>query len=91
MQRRIGVIMCLLSLPLFVVGFFVNEPFLVYQMSAGALLFAGLSTVVAAVPSDERPRKPKRRLSANEPCPVRTQRRRRPTTSLRRDGGHRSI
>ncbi|MEO5841969.1 MAG: hypothetical protein ABIQ73_05855 [Acidimicrobiales bacterium] len=52
-QRRIGVIMCLISLPLFVAGFFVNEPFLVYQMSAGALLFAGLSTIVAAVPSEE--------------------------------------
>ena len=54
-QRRIGVVMCLLSLPLFVGGFFVNEPFLVYQMSAGALLFGGLSTVVAAVPSEEKP------------------------------------
>src|SRR5215212_8140727 len=52
-QRRIGVIMCLLSLPLFIVGFFVKEPFLVYQMSAAALLFGGLSTVVAAVPSEE--------------------------------------
>ena len=52
-QRRIGVIMCLVSLPLFVFGFFVNEPFLVYQMSAMALLFGGLSTVVAAVPSEE--------------------------------------
>jgi hypothetical protein len=52
-QRRIGVIMCLLSLPLFAVGFVVDEPFVVYQMSAGALLFAGLSTVVAAVPSTE--------------------------------------
>ena len=45
--------MCLISMPLFVAGFFVNEPFLVYQMSAGALLFAGLSTIVAAVPSEE--------------------------------------
>jgi hypothetical protein len=52
-QRRIGVIMCLVSLPLFVFGFFVNEPFLVYQMSALALLFGGPSTVVAAVPSEE--------------------------------------
>jgi hypothetical protein len=52
-QRRIGVVMCLISLPLFAWGFFVNEPFLVYQMSAGALLFGGLSTVVAAVPSEE--------------------------------------
>ncbi len=46
--------MCLLSLPLFIVGFFVNEPFVVYQMSAAALLFGGLSTVVAAVPSEEQ-------------------------------------
>ncbi len=53
MQRRIGVVMCLLALPLFVIGFFVTEPFLVYQMSAAALLFSGLSTVVAAVPSEE--------------------------------------
>lgn len=52
-QRRIGVVMVLISLPLFVVGFFVNEPFLVYQMSAMALLFSGLSTVVAAVPSED--------------------------------------
>lgn len=57
-QRRIGVVMCLLSLPLFAIGFFVNEPFLVYQMSAGALLFGGLSTVVAAVPSVDQPSKP---------------------------------
>ena len=56
-QRRIGVVMCLISLPLFVFGFFVDEPFLVYQMSAGALLFGGLSTVVAAVPSEEPQRK----------------------------------
>ena len=59
-QRRLGVVMCLVSLPLFVFGFFVDEPFVVYQMSAGALLFGGLSTVVAAVPSEEHATKPRR-------------------------------
>jgi hypothetical protein len=62
--------MCLTSLPLFVVGFFVDEPSVAYQMSAGALLFAGLSTVVASVPSEERPRRQKRRLAA-EPSNLR--------------------
>lgn len=52
-QRRIGVVMCITSLPLFIYGFFVDEPFVIYQMSAAALLFGGLSTVVAAVPSEE--------------------------------------
>ena len=91
MQRRIGVVMCLLSLPLFVGGFFVNEPFLVYQMSAGALLFGGLSTVVAAVPSEECPPRPKKRQLAAEPSPVRAHRRRQSTSNLRRDRGRRSI
>ena len=66
MQRRIGVMMCLLSLPLFVFGFFVNEPFLVYQMSAMALLFGGLSTVVAAVPSEDQTSKSRHRYVSRE-------------------------
>ena len=72
MQRRIGVVMCLLSLPLFVFGFFVNEPFLVYQMSAMALLFGGLSTVVAAVPSEEQTKESRHRYVSRECRPLRT-------------------
>lgn len=53
-QVRLGVVMSLIALPLFVWGFFVDEPFLVYQMSALALFFTGLSTVVAAVPSEKK-------------------------------------
>jgi hypothetical protein len=68
-QRRIGVVMCLLSLPLFLFGFFVNEPFLVYQMSAGALLFGGLSTVVAAVPSEEHTKVSRHRFVSRECIP----------------------
>ena len=68
-QRRIGVLMCLLSLPLFVFGFFVDEPFLVYQMSAGALLFAGLSTVVAAVPSEEQAKPSRHRYVSRDSAP----------------------
>jgi hypothetical protein len=89
MQRRIGVIMCLLSLPLFVFGFFVDEPFVVYQMSAAALLFAGLSTVVAAVPSEEQPRQFKRRLGSRECPPGRTRQRSQLTPRARRNGRQR--
>lgn len=53
-QVRLGVIMSLASLPLVVIGFFRSEPFIIYQMSAAALLFTGLSTVVAAVPSEKK-------------------------------------
>lgn len=35
------------SIPLFVVGFFVNEPFLVFQMSAAALFFTGLGFIAS--------------------------------------------
>ncbi len=52
-QRQIGVFMCLMSLPLMAYGPLSGEPILTYEMSAVALLFAGLSTVVAAVPSEE--------------------------------------
>ncbi len=46
-------VMCLLSVPLMVWGPWSGEQFLIYEMSALALLFAGISTVVAAVPSEE--------------------------------------
>lgn len=51
-QLRVGVICTLIAIPLFVMGFFVDEPFLVYQMSAGALLVTGICIVIAAVPSE---------------------------------------
>lgn len=47
-QLRMGVMMVLGSLPLIVYGFWTDEPFLVYQMSAAALLFAGIGVVVTA-------------------------------------------
>jgi hypothetical protein len=43
-----GVLMVLLSVPLIVWGFLTDEPFFVYQMSAMALLFAGIGVVVTA-------------------------------------------
>lgn len=47
-QLRMGVLMVLGSLPLIVYGMWTDEPFLVYQMSAAALLFAGIGVVVTA-------------------------------------------
>lgn len=47
-QLRMGVLMVLGSIPLLVYGFWTHEPFLVYQMSAFALLFAGIGVVVTA-------------------------------------------
>ncbi len=35
------------AVPLFFVGFIVDEPFIVYQMSAGALLFTGLGFIAS--------------------------------------------
>lgn len=52
-QRKMGIVMCLMSVPLMIYGPWSGEQFLIYEMSAVALLFAGLSTVVAAVPSEE--------------------------------------
>ena len=52
-QRQLGVLMCLAAVPLMAFGPLSGEPILIYEMSAVALLFAGLSTVVAAVPSEE--------------------------------------
>jgi hypothetical protein len=46
-QMMLGAFCTDLALPLFVVGFFVDEPFLVYQMSAGALFFTGLAFIAA--------------------------------------------
>jgi hypothetical protein len=51
-QRRIGVAMMLVSIPLFVYAPFSGEPFLIYEMSVGALAFGGLTTIVAALPSE---------------------------------------
>lgn len=54
-QRRIGMIMILMSLPLIVLGFFLTKDpqwLLLYQMSAFALLFGGLAAIIAAVPSE---------------------------------------
>lgn len=47
-QLRLGVICCLLALPLMAYGFFANEPFLVYQMSAAAIFVGGLGFIVGA-------------------------------------------
>lgn len=47
-QMRMGVLMVLAALPLLAYGFFTDEPFLVFQMSAAALLFAGIGVVVTA-------------------------------------------
>lgn len=52
-QRKLGVLMCLISVPLMAWGPFSGEQFLIYEMSAGAILFTGISTIVAAVPSEE--------------------------------------
>jgi hypothetical protein len=47
-QLRLGVVMVLASIPLIVWGFWTEEPFLVYEMSAVALLFGGVGVVVTA-------------------------------------------
>lgn len=47
-QLRMGVLMVMGSVPLLLWGFFTDEPFLVYQMSAAALLFGGIGVVVTA-------------------------------------------
>lgn len=47
-QLRFGVLCVLWSLPLMVLGFFVDEPFLIYQMSATALLLTGIGIVISA-------------------------------------------
>lgn len=47
-QLRMGVLMVFGSGPLMVYGLWTNEPFLVYEMSAAALLFAGIGVVVTA-------------------------------------------
>lgn len=47
-QLRMGVLMVWCSLPLMAWGFLSSEPFLIYQMSAAALLFAGIGVVVTA-------------------------------------------
>ena len=47
-QLRIGVLCVLLSVPVLIFGFFTNEPFMVYQMSALALTLTGVGIVVGA-------------------------------------------
>ena len=47
-QLRMGVLMVLGSVPLVVYGAWTSEPFLVYEMSAAALLFGGIGVVVTA-------------------------------------------
>lgn len=47
-QLRLGVLLFDASIPLFITGFFVDEPFLVYQMSAGALNLGGLGLIITA-------------------------------------------
>ena len=47
-QLRMGVLMVLGSIPLIVWGFWTDEPFLVYQMSAFAMLIGGVGVVVTA-------------------------------------------
>lgn len=47
-QLRLGVLLVVFSLPFLVYGFWTEEPFLVYQMSALALLLTGIGIVVGA-------------------------------------------
>ena len=47
-QLRLGVLLTLGSIPFLVYGFWTDEPFLVYQMSALALLLTGIGIVVGA-------------------------------------------
>lgn len=44
-QMALGSVCVDTSIPLFVVGFFVEEPFLVYQMSAAAIFWTGLAFI----------------------------------------------
>jgi hypothetical protein len=46
-QMMLGAACVDISIPLFIIGFFVDEPFLVYQMSAGAIFFTGLAYIAA--------------------------------------------
>lgn len=48
-QIRTGVLMTLAGLALAVYGIRTSEPFLVYEMSAFALVFAGMGVVITAV------------------------------------------
>ncbi len=48
MQKRTGALLILLSLPLYPVAFLVEEPKLVYWMSAAAISLTGWSIVVGA-------------------------------------------
>ena len=48
-QIRTGVLATIAGVILIVVGFFVDEPPLIYQMSAWTFMFGGLGIVVTAV------------------------------------------
>lgn len=47
-QLRLGVLLFVFSIPFLIYGFWTEEPFLVYQMSALALLLTGIGIVVGA-------------------------------------------
>lgn len=65
-QLRFGVLLTLGSVPFLVWGFWTNEPFLVYQMSALALLLTGVGIVIGAqvLEQTEEPV-----ATAPSPCP----------------------
>lgn len=51
-QLRLGILAVLFSIPLAVYGFFfTDEPLLIFQMSAGALMLSGICIVVTGVQS----------------------------------------
>ena len=47
-QLRLGIVLCLLSVPLYVYGPFSGEPILIYLMSALAITLTGVGIVVSA-------------------------------------------
>lgn len=50
-QLRLGILAVMFSIPLAAYGFFTNEPLLIFQMSAGALMLSGICIVVTGVQS----------------------------------------
>jgi hypothetical protein len=52
-QRRLGVLLIVGSLPLAAYGPFSGEQLLIYEMSAFAFTATGIATIVGAVPSEE--------------------------------------
>lgn len=47
-QKRVGAAIMILTMPLYPIGLLVDEPLLVYMMSAGALTLTGWGIVVGA-------------------------------------------